>query len=58
MHDRQCSFLQFETPIENKESAEDTKLKQQGCKCTRSMCLKNYCPCHRNGNKCNNSCSC
>ncbi len=32
--------------------------KQKGCNCKNSNCLKNYCICHQNGNKCSKMCKC
>ena len=32
--------------------------KNEGCTCKKSRCLKNYCPCFSNQNKCGSSCMC
>lgn len=56
--EKPCSIISTDTPVEPGLTSFESPLKSGGCNCTRSKCLKNYCPCHRDGNKCNESCHC
>lgn len=48
-----CAFdTKTTTPVSSPPSP------KAGCKCRRSCCLKKYCECFSNGNKCNDSCGC
>ena len=39
-------------------SARGTKRHAQGCRCTKSKCLKRYCECFREGMQCTSDCRC
>eukprot|EP01015_Nassula_variabilis_P027140 TRINITY_DN5511_c0_g1_i5.p2 TRINITY_DN5511_c0_g1~~TRINITY_DN5511_c0_g1_i5.p2 ORF type:complete len:248 (-),score=19.57 TRINITY_DN5511_c0_g1_i5:152-895(-) len=52
-----------ETPLFTKESGQqsvqqETGVSEEGCKCSRSQCLKMYCQCFAGGKMCTGSCKC
>ena len=45
----------FQNKVERRHG---TRRHAQGCRCTRSMCLKRYCECFKAGIQCTSACSC
>ena len=55
---KEINPLAFQSKIEIIDLENGQKIHNRGCSCTKNMCIKNYCECHKNGLSCSPLCKC
>ena len=55
---KEINPLAFQSKIESIGLESGQKIHNRGCSCTKNMCMKNYCECHKNGLSCSPLCKC